>query len=103
MKERHTTMKDLTGNIYEGPAIKTPYFKNLMDKMIEVSFAFHKCTGILEGEDRDFISVLTKDGQELISKRSIIKIVPIYTPSDDGYELGGHVMPILTNPSMSLH
>jgi len=56
-------MKDSMENIYEGPAIKAPYF----------------------------------------IRTSCIKTVPIYAPSEDGYDLGGHLVPILTNPRMSLH
>ena len=103
MKEKYTKIKDLQGNTYEEPAVRPPYLKNLVSKFIEISFTAHTCTGILEGEDEDFVSILTKDGQEIISKSSIIKIVPIYTPQENYYDQGGHIMPILTNPSMSLH
>ena len=72
-------MKDSKGERHEAPIVKAPYLKNLFNKSIEVGFADNKCIGILEGEDESFISVITKEGQELISKHSIKRIVPIYT------------------------
>ena len=47
---------------YEAPIIEAPYLKNLFNKTIEVGFADSKCVGILEGEDPEFISVITKEG-----------------------------------------
>ena len=72
-------MKDSKGERHEAPIVKSPYLKNLFNRSIEVGFADNKCIGILEGEDESFISVITKEGQELISKHSIKRIVPIYT------------------------
>ena len=77
-------MKDSKGKEHEAQIIKAPYLKNLLNKPIEVGFADSKCVGFLEGEDETFISVITKEGQELISKHSIKRIIPIYTESDNG-------------------
>lgn len=82
MKEGYTIMKDSKGKEHEAPIIKGPYLKNLRNKQIDVSFADRSCKGILEGEDEDFISVITKEGQELISKHSIKRILPMYVQSD---------------------
>ena len=75
-------MKDSKGKAHEAQIIKAPYLKNLLNKEIEVGFADSKCVGILEGEDEAFISVITKEGQELISKHSIKRIIPIYMQPD---------------------
>lgn len=75
-------MKDSKGKSHEAPIIKAPYLKNLLNKQIEVSFADRACKGIFEGEDEDFISIITKEGQEIISKHSIKRIIPIYMQSD---------------------
>lgn len=75
-------MKDLKGIAHEAPIIKAPYLKNLLKKQIEVAFADRACKGIFEGEDEDFISIITKEGQEIISKHSIKRIMPIYVPYD---------------------
>lgn len=75
-------MKDLKGNVHEAPKIKAPYLKNLLNKYVEVSFGDSKCIGIFEGEDEDFILIITKEGQELITKHSIKRIIPIYAQSD---------------------
>ena len=75
-------MKDSKGVPHEMPIIKAPYLKNLLNKTIEVGFADSKCVGILEGEDEAFISVITREGQELISKHSIKRIIPIYMQPD---------------------
>jgi hypothetical protein len=56
--------------------------ENLLNKEVEVGFADSKCVGILEGEDESFISVITREGQEMISKHSIKRIIPIYTQPD---------------------
>jgi hypothetical protein len=82
MKEGYTIMKDLKGEPHEAPIIKAPYLKNLLNKTIDVVFADRSCKGIFEGEDQDFISLVTKEGQEFISKHSIKRIVPIYSKSD---------------------
>jgi hypothetical protein len=82
MKEGYTIMKDLKGERHEAPIIKAPYLKNLIDRSIEVGFEDNKCIGILEGEDESFISVITREGQELISKHSIKRIIPIYMQSE---------------------
>jgi hypothetical protein len=82
MKEGYTIMKDSKGNAHEAPVVKAPYLKNLLNRQIEVSFGDNKCIGVFEGEDEDFISIITKEGQEMISKHSIKKILPIYTQSD---------------------
>jgi len=82
MKEGYALMKDSKGKAHEAPIIKAPYVKNLFNKNIEVGFADSKCVGILEGEDEDFISVITREGQELISKHSIKRIIPIYMQQD---------------------
>lgn len=74
-------MKDLKGTGHEAPIIKAPYLKNLLHKQIEVAFADSKCIGIFDGEDEDFISIITKEGQEIISKHSIKRIIPIYMQS----------------------
>lgn len=78
MKEGYVTVKDTKGNKHEVPLIKAPYMKNLFNKEITVSYADNVCTGVLEGEDESFISVITKDGQEMISKHSISRIRPYY-------------------------
>jgi hypothetical protein len=78
MKEGYTIMKDSKGERHEAPIIKAPYLKTLLNKTIEVGFADSKCIGIFEGEDPDFISIITKEGQELISKHNIKRIIPIY-------------------------
>ncbi len=75
-------MKDSKGKPHEGLIFKAPYLKNLLNKEIEVGFADSKCTGILEGEDEAFISVITREGQELISKHSIKRIIPHYMEPD---------------------
>ncbi len=75
-------MKDLKGTAHEAPIIKAPYLKNLLDKHIEVAFGDSKCIGIFEGEDEAFVSIITKEGQEIISKHSIKRIMPIYVKSD---------------------
>ena len=75
-------MKDSKGKSHEGLIVKTPYLKNLLNREIEVGFADSKCVGILEGEDGAFISVITREGQELISKHSIKRIIPIYMQPD---------------------
>jgi hypothetical protein len=66
------------GKTHEGSIIKAPYLKNLLKRKIEVSFADNKCVGIFEGDDENFISVITREGQKLVSKHSIIRIIPIY-------------------------
>lgn len=78
MKEEFTTVKDLKGGTHEAPIIKAPYLKNLHDKRINVAFADRSCIGILDGEDEDFVSIITKEGQEIISKHSIKRIIPMY-------------------------
>jgi hypothetical protein len=83
MKEGYTIMKDSKGNPHETPIIKSPYLKNLLNKTIDVAFADRSCIGTFEGEDQDFISLITKEGQELISKHSIKRIIPRYKPEDD--------------------
>lgn len=83
MKDGYTIMKDLKGTRHEAPIIKAPYLKNLLNKQIEVAFADNKCIGIFEGEDEDFISIITKEGQEMISKHGIKRIIPIYMQSDN--------------------
>jgi hypothetical protein len=82
MKEGYTLMRDSKGKSHEAPIIKAPYLKNLLNKNIEVGFSDSKCVGILEGEDEAFISVITREGQELISKHSIKRIIPIYMQQD---------------------
>lgn len=82
MKEGYTIMKDLKGTAYEAPIIKAPYLKSLLNKQIEVAFGDSKCIGIFEGEDENFISIITREGQEIISKHSIKRIIPIYMQSD---------------------
>jgi hypothetical protein len=77
MKDGFATMRDAKGKTHEKPIIKAPYLKNLLNRTIEVGFADSKCVGILEGDDQDFISVITKEGQELISKHVIKRIIPI--------------------------
>jgi sRNA-binding regulator protein Hfq len=83
MKEGYTTMKDAKGISHETPIIKAPYLNNLLNKTIEVAFSDRSCKGVFEGQDQDFISIVTKEGQELISKHSIKRIVPIYVQSED--------------------
>ncbi len=75
-------MKDLKGTEHEAPIIYPPYLKNLLNKQIEVVFGDSKCIGILGGEDEDFISLITKEGQEMISKHSIKRIMPIFMESN---------------------
>lgn len=82
MKEGYTIMKDLKGTVHEAPIIKAPYLKNLLNKHIEVAFGDSKCIGVFEGADGDFISIITKEGQEIISKHSIKRIMPIYMEPD---------------------
>ncbi len=82
MKEGYTIIKDVRGAVHEAPTIKAPYLKNLLNRQIEVAFADSKCIGVFEGEDADFISLITKEGQEFISKHSIKKIIPIYMQSN---------------------
>lgn len=79
-------MKDSNGKSHEAPIIKAPYLKNLLNKDIEVGFADSKCIGILEGEDESFISVITREGQEMISIHSIKRIIPIYTQPDSNLQ-----------------
>jgi hypothetical protein len=83
MKEGHTIMKDSKGIQHEVPIVKAPYLKSLLNKEINVAFADRSCKGVFEGEDQDFISIITKEGQELISKHSIKRIIPRYKPEDD--------------------
>ncbi len=75
-------MKDSKGIQHEAPIVKAPYLENLLNKKIDVAFADRSCKGIFEGEDLDFISIITKEGQELISKHSIKRIIPIYMQSE---------------------
>jgi hypothetical protein len=82
MKEGYAIMKDSKGKSHEAPIIKAPYLKNLLNKEVEVGFADSKCVGILEGEDESFVSIITREGQELISKHSIKRVIPIYTQPD---------------------
>jgi hypothetical protein len=82
MKEGYTIMKDLKGKIHEAPIIKAPYLKNLLNRQIEIALDDRGCTGLFEGEDEDFISIITKEGQEFISKHEIKRIMPIYMQSD---------------------
>jgi hypothetical protein len=82
MKEGYTIMKDSKGGRHEASIIKALYLKNLLDKTIDVAFADRSCKGVFEGEDPDFISIITKEGQELISKHSIKRIIPIYVQSE---------------------
>jgi|GEM_PF-2147945 len=83
MKEGYVTVKDTKGNKHEVPRIKAPYLKNLLNKEITVSYGDNVCTGILEGEDESFISVITKEGQEMISKHSVSRIRPYYKQIDE--------------------
>jgi len=76
MKEGYLIVKDSKGNDQEVPVIKAPYLKNLLNKEITVSYADKVCAGVLEGEDESFISIITKEGQEMISKHSISRIIP---------------------------
>jgi hypothetical protein len=82
MKEGYTIMKDLKGGPHEAPIIKAPYLKNLLNKTIDVAFTDRSCKCVFEGEDQDFISIITKEGQELISKHSIKRKLPIYVQSE---------------------
>ncbi len=78
MKKDVTIVKDSKGVAHEAPIIKAPYLKNLHNKKIDVAFADRSCKGVLEGEDEDFISIITKEGQEIISKHSIKRILQMY-------------------------
>jgi hypothetical protein len=83
MKNGYAIMKDAKGAPHEAPIIKAPYLNNLLNKTIDVVFSDRSCIGVFEGEDPDFISIVTKEGQELISKHSIKRIMPIYVKSED--------------------
>ena len=82
MKKGYTIMKDAKGEPHEAPIIKAPYLKNLLNKPIDVVFEDRSSIGVFEGEDPDFISIITEEGQEFISKHGIKRIMPIYTEGE---------------------